>query len=230
MSPRRHRPLRWVVVFLVLVAAVFFGANELATSTAQTQLASRAQAASGAASASATVGPFPMLAHLLGQGTVPQVSVTLHDVAFPVLQSIVPGLPDVLAQQVDVDLRDVHVSRSELIHKRKVVVTAIGSATISATVTASGLSSEVGLPVSLPGAGRVQVSVHGLTEAGAFRIVDRDTVELVAGGAVVSSVALRKGNLLPSCTMALTYAPGQVTASCTMTPVPASIVAAMAES
>ncbi len=230
MGIGRRRPLRWVIVLLVLVAAAFFGANELATSAAQTQLASRAQSATGAASASATVGPFPMLAHLLGQGTVPRVTVVLHDVAFPVLQSTVPGLPHVLAQQVDVDLRDVHVSRSELIRSRKVVVTAIGSATISVTVTASGLSSEVGLPVTLPGAGRVRVSVHGLTAAGAFRIVDGDTVELIVGGAVVSSVALRKGNLLPACTMVLGYAPGQLTATCTMTPVPASIVAARAAS
>lgn len=228
MSSPRHRPLRWFIVLLIVLAAVFFGANALLTSTAESQLASRAQSATGAASAGATIGPFPMLAHLVGQGIVPRVTVTLHDVAFPVLQSTVPGLSDVVAQQVDVDLRDVAVSRSDLLRRREVVVSAVGSATISATVTASGLSSEVGLPVTLPGAGQVQVRVRGLTEAGAFRIVDGDTVELLAGGVVVSSVALRRGNLLPACSMTLSYTPGQLTATCTMTPVPSSIVAAMA--
>lgn len=226
MSTRR-RPLRWIVGILVVLVVACFAANQLATSAAQSELASRAQAATDAASAGATVGPFPMLAHLLGQGIVPAVTVTLHGIDFPVLGSAFPGLPDVVANQVDVDLTDVSVSRGDLFRQHKVVVTAIGSATITATVTASELSSEVGLPVTLPGAGEVQVEVDGVRQSGMFRVVDEDTVELVADGVVVSSVALRRGNLLPPCVMTLSYAPGQLTATCSMTPVPPGVVAAM---
>jgi hypothetical protein len=224
---RRHR-LRWLLIFVVLLAVLFVAGNEVATAVAESQLASRARVATGAASASATVGPFPVLAYLFGQGRVPDVSVTLNDVSFAAIDAVVRGLPDLSAQRLVVDLHDVSVSRSGLVKHQDVEVTRIGSATATLTITAAGLSALTGLAVSLPGHGRVEVRLDGVTVTASLQIANGNTLVLRMGGRTVVSIRLRHGSILPACPMAVSFPRGLAVASCTMTPVPQSLVDALA--
>ena len=178
--------------------------------------------------ASATVGPFPVLAYIFGQGRVPDVSVTLHDVSFTVTRVIVGGVLDLPAQRLVLDLHDVSVSRSGLLAHQEVDVTGIGSATASLTITAANLSAMSGLPVSLPGGGLIAVRIAGVTVTGTLEMAAGDHLVLLAGGRRLASIALHTGNVLSRCSMSVVFGAGQVIASCTMAPVPKSLLDALA--
>lgn len=223
----RRRRLRRLLVCLVLLAVLLVAGNEVATSIAESQLASRARFAARAASASATVGPFPVLAYILGQGRVPEVSVTLNDVSLAITRVLAGRVLDVPAQRLVLELHDVSVSRSDLVQHQDVVVTRIGSATATLTITAADLSAMVGLPVKLPGRGLIEIRIAGVTVTGSLEIAAGDHLVLLAAGRRVASLALRNGKFLSQCSLAIAFRAGKVVSSCTMSPVPQSLLDAL---
>jgi hypothetical protein len=173
------------------------------------------------------MGPFPVLAYLFGQGRVPEVSVRLNHVLFTVRRLIFSRVRNVPAKRLVVDLRDVSISRADLLQHQKLVVTAIGSASASLTITASDLSTMVGLPVGLPGHGLIDVRIAGVTVTGSLVVAPGDLLVLSAGGRRLASIDLRSGKVLSLCPVAVAFDPGKLVASCAMRPVPRSLIAAV---
>jgi hypothetical protein len=107
-------------------------------------------------------------------------------------------------------------------------VTSIDSATASVTVTAADLSAAVGDSVSLPGQGRVLVDVAGRHVAAQVRVLDNRELVVVVGGVFILHSDLTVNRLVPACALAVSVGSGQLTVSCTVAPVPGSVVQAIA--
>lgn len=223
----RRRRSRRLLICLVLLAALLVAADEVVTAVAESQLASRARVATRAASANVSMGPFPVLAYLFGEGRVPEVSVTLNDVLFAVTRITFGRVRNVPAKRLVVDLHNVSISRADLLQHQKLDVTAIGSAAASLTITASDLSTMVGLPVGLPGDGLIDVRIAGVTVTGSLAVAPGNLLVLSAEGKRLASIDLRSGRFLSQCPVAIAFNPGKLVASCTMSPVPRSLIKAV---
>lgn len=205
------------LVVLVLVA-VLVGVDFGARVVAQGELASRAQKAAGARSASAGIGGFPFLGHLLLQGSVPHLDVRLTDVPVGTLE----------LQSVDVVLTGTVVDRGALFSARQVRVDRITSGTATVTVTAGELSSAVGRTVLLPGGGQVVVEEAGRSLPATVRVLGGRVLEVLVAGVPVLSSDLASSPLVPACGLVLSVGLGELTVSCHVSPVPARVVQALA--
>jgi hypothetical protein len=207
----------WLVAAVVVVV-VLVGLDLGARALAQSELASRAKSASGAQSTSASISGFPFLWNLLVQGSISRVHLHLSEV---------PAGPLRLSA-VDVQLTGTHIDRGALFSHRQVHVTSIDSGTASVTVSAADLSAAVGDPVSLPGQGRVLVDVAGHRVVGQVRVLDDRVLVLDVEGVAVLRSDLTVSHLVPACALAVSVGSGQLTVSCTVAPVPGSVVQAVA--
>lgn len=214
------RPVRRLVVLLVVVVLVLEGLDVGTRVLAQDELAGRARDATGAASASASIGGFPFLGHLVVQGKVPELEVRLRDVPVGVLH----------LQTVDVQLHGTVVDRAALVDRRTVRVESIAAGTATVTVTAAELSAAAGVPVALPGGGRAVVTVAGRQVPASVRIVGGHLLELVAGGVVLLHSDLAASPLVPRCGLEVAIGTGAASVSCHVAPVPARLVHALAGS
>lgn len=203
-----------------MVLGLLAAADVAARLYAQDQLASRAKASSGAQSASASISSFPFLYHLVAQGRVDKVTVSLRGVQL--------GRLDV--DRIQVTARQVHLERSALVKHRKLVVTSIASATATLSVTPTELSAAIGEPVSIEG-GSLLVSPGGHPGL-ALRasIAGGHLLALEVAGREVGSFELSGNPILPACQMGLSLLASKLVVSCTMAPVPASLIAALSAS
>jgi len=204
-----------VVVVIGLLVALDF----VVRAVAEHELGTRARSASGAQSASASVSGFPFLWDVLVEGTVHGVQLHL---------SGVPAGP-LRLEALDVELAGTHIGRYALFHEHEVHVTSIDSGTAVVTVTAAELSSAAGEPVSLPGGGRIVVDVHGVVVPARVS-VDSDELVVTVHGAQLVQANLAANQLVAQCALGLDIGVGQLTASCQMSPVPGSVVQALAGS
>lgn len=208
---------RWLVAAVVVVL-LLVGLDLGARAVAQSELASRAKSASGAQSASAAIHGFPFLWDLLAQGSISGIHVHLSEV---------PAGPLRLSA-VDVQLDGTHIDRGALFSHRQVHVESIDSATAEVTVTAADLSAAVGGTVSLPGAGRILVTVAGLGVPAQIHVLDDRVLVLEVHGVAVLRSDLTANRLVPACALSVVVGSGQLTVSCTVAPVPGSVVQAIA--
>lgn len=212
------RLVRRLVAVVVVVGLVLVGLDVGTRVLAQDELAGRARDATGAGSASASIGGFPFLGHLVVQGKVPELEVRLRDVPVGVLR----------LQAVDVQLRGTVVDRAALVDHRSVRVESIAAGTATITVTAAELSAAAGVPVALPGGGRAVVTVAGRPVPASVRIVGGHLLELVAGGIVLLHSDLAASPMVPSCSLQVSIGTGAASISCHVAPVPARLVHALA--
>lgn len=212
-----RRPVATLVVLAVVVAVLGAGVDLAVRQAADSQLAARARSASGAASAEAAVGTFPLLYHVAAQGTVPRVDLRLDRV---------PVGP-VTIHRLDVHLRRVAIDRNQLFGHRRVRVTGIDSGSATATLTAADLSAASGRTIVVPGDGTVDVVVAGQRIPAAADIAGGRTLELRYRGVRLVSVDLGRNRFLRDCALTLAFPPGAVEAGCTMTPVPPDVIAAI---
>jgi hypothetical protein len=202
-----------VLVVLALLVGADFGARQLADS----QLASRGQKATSAQSADASVGAFPFLYHLLGQGRVARVDLHLHQVPIGPLRF----------DHVDVALSEVRISRNELFTQRRVRVTSIDRASVSATTTAADLTAATGVPVAIGADGSVTATVAGVQGRATLALANEHLLVLRVVGRSLLRVDLAANPLMPACAMTLAFATDEVTATCVVQPVPPTLLAAM---
>ncbi|MDE3087275.1 MAG: LmeA family phospholipid-binding protein, partial [Acidobacteriota bacterium] len=198
-----RRAVRVLLVLVLVVVVVLVGLDVGARTVAQDDVASRAKSATDAESASATIGGFPFLSHLLGGGDVPDVRVRLTEVSAGPLR----------AHEIDVDLRGVHVDRGALFSHRQVRVQAIDSATATVTVTAADLSAAAGLPVTIPGQGEILVEAAGRSIPASVVVEPGDLLVLTVAGRAVVRADLATSPLVPDCAMALQFAVGSLRVS-----------------
>ena len=209
------RPTRWIVP-LVALALILAGADLTVRHWATNQLAARARQATGAASGSASISGFPFLYETLVQGQVHGVTVHLTDV---------PAGPLVL-QKVDVQMVGIHFDKSRLYHQRKLRLTSMDQATATVLVSAVELSTISGRQISVSGSQLVLTTAGQSVPANAT-ITGGHTLVVTAAGVAVFSDDLSRNPLVPPCSMSLQVVPEGVQATCTMAPVPASVLTAV---
>jgi hypothetical protein len=202
---------------VAVVLAALVGADFALKTVAEHELAARAQSASGARRASAVISGFPFLWDLLVDGTVPAVALHLSDVPVGALH----------LHEVDVSLVGTHIVRSALFGQRQVRVSSIDSGTAAVTVTAADLSAALGQTVSLPGDGRAYVERSGVMVPATITVGSESLVLRVAGVPVLES-DLSASRLVAACALSLHVGAGALTVSCTMAPVPYSVVQSLA--
>ncbi|MHB8681842.1 MAG: hypothetical protein ACYDA2_07090 [Acidimicrobiales bacterium] len=207
---------RKLVVLVAVVLVVLVGLDTGARLVAQSQIASRAKAATGAQGSSAKVSGFPFLGHLLLGGSISGIDLVLDDVPVGTLQ----------LQSVEVQLTDTVVDRNALF-AGKVRLRSIAAATATVTVTAAELTGAVGEQVGLPGNGEVLVDVAGRSVPATVRILDGHVLVIDAAGVQVLSSDLSTNPLVPACGLVLTVGVGQLSVGCHVAPVPPTLLNAI---
>lgn len=202
----------------LVLAALGVGADFAARSVAEHELASRAQAATDAQSASADITGFPFLWDLVAEGSVDGVHIRLTGVPAGLLR----------LQSVDVQLTDTRIERTALIDDRQVRVRSIAAARATVVVTAAELSSAVGEPVSLPGDGRILVGALGRQSPASVSVEAGHDLVLRVDGVPALESNLDSSPLVPQCDLVLVIGTGQLSVSCQVAPVPGRLVEAIA--
>lgn len=208
-----------VIVLVAILVAIDFGVRYLADHV----VADRAKHSTGAQSSSASISGFPFLYDTLGQGRVHGVKLHLSDV---------PAGPGLVLQAVDVDLVQVSIDKHRLWADRKVTVTAISRATGTIDVSAPELSAVAHRTVTVAsgpdGGNQLLVDVGaGRTVAATATIVNRQFLQVAAAGIPVIEVDLGRTPVVQDCQMSMRVTATGVEATCTMSPVPAAVIAAV---
>lgn len=195
--------LKRLVVVLVVLAAILVGLDLAARSVTESALADHVKASTHAASTSATINSFPFLWDAAVEGRVDNVTVVDRNI---------PAGPITL-ESVTVAAHQVRFDRKVLFNAHSVRLTSIGSATVTVTTKLTGL--EQGVASALGAAVSVQPG---------------DELVVRLAGRTVFSYRLSRIPLIPDCPLQLSQAAGTYTLSCTVSPVPPSVLAALSHS
>ena len=209
----------FVVVFLItvgVVVALAIGVDIAARIVAEHQLASRAKASTSSQSSSASISSFPFLYDVLVHGTVRNVTVHLSGVPIGLLT----------VDHLDVSAHGVDIDKGQLFGHRKARVTSISSATATITLTASDITSATHVAISISG-NTVTASVARLNIPVSVTVTNSHFLTLDFEGRTIGSFDLAQSPLVPPCSMRLTPQQSVLRLSCTVAPVPASLIAAL---
>jgi hypothetical protein len=216
-SPAMLRRLFTVAILTIvfIVVAVVIGADIGARVYAEHQIADRAKASTGAQSSSASINSFPFLWDLLVEGKANKVTVHLKGVPVGPLRF----------DRVDVKAQGVHIDTGYLISHQKARITSMDSADATLTLTAATLSTATGVHVSISG-NTVTASVAGVDIPVTVGVSGGHTLTLSVDGRSFG-FDLERSPIIPPCDMQLTTANDAITLGCHVSPVPASVVAAI---
>lgn len=157
--------------------------------------------------ASVQISLFPFLGRVAASGTVPELTAEVTGVT-------VGGLS---FSRIDVDVHDLRVSRSMLLHGQ-VVLQSVRTAVIHATVTQAALDRAVGLPVTL-GAGTVGL---GGAELPAQISISNNELSVTVSSVGKFHLPVPVLALLP-CLSSAAIDPGMVVLTCTTTTLPPAL-------
>jgi hypothetical protein len=213
------RIFRWLALGLVMVIVVAALAADFGLRrAAQSALAAKAKQSTGASSSSATIGGFPFLYEVFEKSTVDTLDVTLGEV---------PAGVSLTLQSVHIHLVNVAFDRNRLIHHRQVDIRTIASGTAAVTISVPELTSAVGHSVTLTSSGQILVDVGGHQASATLTAASGDVLELSVAGAPLSRIELAHNAIVPECAFSVVVTGSAVVASCTMTPVPPAVIAAI---
>ncbi len=201
----RRRRRRWpyvILVLLVLVAAGLVGLDIAARVGTQKLIATDVQRSTHSQSVDVSISSFPFLYDVAADGRIPRVIVT---------DTGVPAGPFRI-DQVRLDASGVYFARSELLDRHSVRITQVSRATVAIVARLSGLESSL--------ANRLNVQV---TAAGS------DRIRVTADGYTVATVNLTKIPIVPQCPLNFTHDGDSYTFSCTVSPVPPPVLAALSK-
>jgi hypothetical protein len=211
----RSRLLKLLIV-LVVLGGLLEGADVLARHVAEDAIAGRAVSVTKATSGSASLSGWPILWDFFADNSVPSVSLTLHDV---------PVGP-IKVDEIDVTLTKVNVDSGALVSDRALRLTGISRAAVRAVVTDSDLSNASGQTVEILPGGKVGVIVGGTLVTATVHFTG-DVLVLEAAGRQVLRVDLSTVRLIPKCSMTSAVVAGEIVATCSISPVPASVLSAI---
>jgi hypothetical protein len=201
---------------LVVLVALAIGIDIAARVIAEHQVASRAKSSTGAQSSSATISSFPFLYDVLVDGTVQNVTVHLGSVPLGLLT----------VDRLDVTVHGVDIDKGQLFGHRKVRVTAISSASAAITLTAADLTAATHVQVSIAG-NTLTASVAGLEIPVSVTVTNDHDLTFSFDGHRAVSYDLARSPLVPPCAMHLATLQSALRLSCSVSPVPASLIAAL---
>jgi hypothetical protein len=191
---------------LLLIAIVAVIGNFYARSEAQKKIAARVKATTHAESVSAKISSVPFL-YQVAFSKVPSLEVVAHEVPVGVLR----------INEVTLDAKQIKVDHGELL-SRKVRIESVGSATVTATVKTANLLG-----------GIVPTALQSAASAADLQLVvtPGNVLQVDALGHELGSVNLGSSPLLPSCAYHVATVAGGFSLSCTVAPVPPSLLATL---
>lgn len=221
--PRVRGGRNWLLrlaIVVVILAALLEVADVVTRHVAEDTVAARAVKASGASGATAHVSGWPLLYDFFGDDSIPSVSVDLRDVP------IKTSAATLTVEEVHVLLTDVGVSAGDLVGHRELRLTHISRADVRAVVTDAELSAAAGTKVEILSGSRVGVETPAGLQSATIQVTD-DVLVVSEGGRELLRVDLTQDRLIPHCDMTTSTTPGRFTASCSVAPVPPSVLAAL---
>ena len=200
------------LVVLVVLAALYLGADVVVRNRAESTIATKVEAALPGTSATVRMPSLPFTGHLAVGGDVPSLRVALTGLK----------VGPFAVQTVTLDASTVDLDRGKLL-SGSVVVTSVRSATVTAVLTQEAIDAGAGLPITL---GQGAVGVAGLQVPATVSIAGGDVDVKVAGLRTIA-IPLLPPSLLP-CTLQGTIEPGQLVLGCTATSLPPVLAQAAA--
>lgn len=175
-------------------------ADLLARSATQDAIATDVQRSTHSSSATAGISSFPFLYDVAAEGRLDRVTITARGV---------PAGP-VRLDQVRLVGTQIHFDRHQLVSDRSVRLTEVGTATVTVQAHLSGLAgsiaSDLGIEVTAPSSNRVSVRAAGHT---------------------LATLDLTQIPIIPRCPLQVTHTGETYTFSCTVSPVPESVLTAL---
>ena len=193
---------RLLLAALILLVVAVIVVDNLARIGSQDAVASAVKASTHSQSASARISSFPFIYDAAAEGRIGKVVVTDRGVPIGLIRLDV----------VSLDASDVRFDRHQLFVDRKVRITRIDRATITLqthlSTMVNDLANSVGAQVISPGPGMIAITVDGRT---------------------VSSIHLTQIPIVPACPLQITQTGDEYTFTCTVSPVPPSVLAALSK-
>lgn len=211
---RRGRLLAWCLSVLVLLAVLYVVLDVIASTIAENQLRQAVVSRTGAASASARVSTVPLLFDIVALGSASGIDLRLHDVP-------VDGLD---VSTIQVTAASVHIDRGVLIGSRKIRVTGISGAEVTATVTAAAIGKVIHHEVLLEGGNTVRVHVGPLFVPATLAITHGHYLTIEEQGLQLLHVNLSVNPLVQACALQLTVGHGSASLTCHISTVPPSLL------
>jgi hypothetical protein len=190
--------LRLALGLVILVVVALVVGNFWARAHAQHVMAQRIRSSTGAEHVSVHISSFPFL-YELAVSKIDRVKV------------IADGVPagPIRLTHVTVDARDVEVDHHFLIFDRKLRIVSIARATVTVQIEQKELA-----------------AIADAVNAN-LTVVDGHQLVVSIFGHRVLSIDLTKSRLVPNCTLALLRVSSGFSASCTVAPVPPSLLATL---
>jgi hypothetical protein len=201
------RKLVGLVVALGLLVGIAAIVDVVVRDGVEVAVADHIEARSPGSHATVHITSFPFLGHLAVSGTVPSLAADVSDVR--------DG--NLMFRQVDLDVTDLRVDRSRLVHG-DVQPVSIRRGQVTALVTQASLDSFSHLPLTL---GQGTVSAAGITVKASVTITG-DTVVVDLGRLPGLSIPVPSLDVLP-CVGAARVVPGALRVSCTFTSLPGAL-------
>ena len=193
---------------------VFVGLEVAARVLSQNWIAAQVRSQTGARGVSVHVDTFLYLPALITSGSIAEIRLNAD---------LVPAGFTVL-NRVSVDAHQVQVDRHWLLVHHQVHVTAIARARVTVEITAPEISAGIGYPLTLTDNNKLTAQVKGVTVPADISITEGHIVTVTSAGRLLGSVDLSTSQLVPKCDMTSDTGAQAITFSCTMAPVPASLI------
>ena len=165
-------------------------------------LADNVKKSTNAESAHVEISSFPFLWQVGVDGRLARIDLSADQVP----------IGPVRFERISLDARQVHFDRHQLLSERTVDITAVGQATMTVVAQLSSLqgtiAGDLGVDVTSPAPGQVAISALGRT---------------------VTTIDLTRIPLVPKCPLTVTHSGSTYTFSCTVAPVPPSVLAALSK-
>jgi hypothetical protein len=202
----RRRRRRWPYVLLavaILVAAILVVLDFVAKDATEAAVADNAKSSTHAQSAHVSISSFPFLWDVAVGGRLDRIDITADQVPVGPLH----------LDEIGVDAKGVHFDQHKLLVDRQVDITAVNQATITVVAQLSSLESTIagtlGVRVTSPSPGQIAISALGRT---------------------VTTIDLTRIPLVPRCPLTVSHTGTTTyTFSCTVAPVPASVLDALSK-
>ena len=193
---------RLLLLGLILLVIALVVIDNLARVGSQDAIGSAVKASTRSQSASAKISSFPFIYDAAAEGKLGKIVVTDRGVPIGALRLDV----------VTLNASDVRFDRHQLFVDHKVRITEIDRATLTMethlSALVSSLANAAGAQVTAPSPGIIAITV---------------------GGQVVSSINLTQIPIVPACPLQITHTGDDYTFTCTVSPVPPSVLAALSK-